>query len=136
MTDTPQPTARAVPLFHVAQARSGDKGDTSDISVFLTSHELFEHLDRQLSADNIKAFLAPLVRGDVQRYVMPRLFGYKFVCHGALGGGGSSSLRSDNLGKSMASALLRIMVDVPEHLYRASPLRLGPSAPATGGSGR
>jgi hypothetical protein len=116
-----------LPLYRLAQARSGDKGDTSDITVFLPDAELFRLCDEQLSADAVRAFLAPLVHGGVERYVIPNVFAYKFVCHDALGGGGSSSLRSDNLGKSMASALLRMTVrDIPVALAESSPLFAGP----------
>lgn len=117
----------SVPLYRLAQARSGDKGDTSDISVFLPTQELWAHLDGQLSADKVRDFLAPLVRGAVVRYELPVLHGYKFVCHDALGGGGSSSLRGDNLGKSMASALLRMSVTAPPELVAASALLDGPT---------
>ena len=116
-----------VPLYRLAQARSGDKGDTSDISVFFPDAELFRLCDEQLNPGAVQRFLSPLVRGTVDRYSIPKLFGYKFVCHQALGGGGSSSLRSDNLGKSMASALLRMsMHDIPAALAEASPLFAGP----------
>jgi hypothetical protein len=116
-----------VPLYRIAQARSGDKGDTSDITVFFPTAELFRLCDEQLSPDAVRQFLSPLVLGSVDRYTIPKLFGYKFVCHAALGGGGSSSLRSDNLGKSMASALLRMpMHGVPAALAEASPLFAGP----------
>ena len=116
-----------VPLYRLAQARSGDKGDTSDITVFFPNSELFRLCDEQLNPGNVRRFLSPLVRGTVDRYPIPKLFGYKFVCHHALGGGGSSSLRSDNLGKSMASALLRMsMHDIPAAVAEASPLFTGP----------
>lgn len=116
-----------VPLYRLAQARSGDKGDTSDISVFFPNAQLFRLCDEQLSPAAVRRFLSPLVHGTVDRYPIPKLFGYKFVCHQALGGGGSSSLRSDNLGKSMASALLRMsMRDIPATLAEASPLFAGP----------
>jgi hypothetical protein len=116
-----------VPLYRLAQARSGDKGDTSDITVFFPNAELFRLCDEQLKPDSVRRFLSPLVRGTVDRYSIPKLFGYKFVCHQALDGGGSSSLRSDNLGKSMASALLRMWVhDIPAALAESSPLFAGP----------
>lgn len=126
---TTETTSRriSVPLFKIAQARSGDKNDTSDISVFLLNQEMFDLCAPQLTAQRVKEFLLPLVHGPVERYEMPKLFGLKFVCHDALGGGGSSSLRSDNLGKAMASTLLRLEVhDIPMELAQASPLFNGP----------
>lgn len=116
-----------LPLHRIAQARSGDKNDTSDISVFFASAALFEHCAPQLSADRVREFMTPLVHGPVERYTMPKLHALKFVCHGALGGGGSASLRSDNLGKAMASALLRMTISgVPVDAAEESPTFAGP----------
>lgn len=121
------PSGLSLPLYRLAQARSGDKNDTSDISVFMPSRELYEWIEPQLTAEVVKTFMAPLVRGNVVRYELPMLFGYKFICHQALGGGGSASLRSDNLGKSMASALLRLEVhDVPREFLASHPFIDGP----------
>lgn len=115
-----------VPLYRLAQARSGDKGDTADISIFLPTQELWAELDEQLKPERVAAFLAPLVHGEVQRYELPVLQGYKFVCHHALAGGGAASLRSDNLGKAIGSALLRLTVSVSPNLVVQSPLLGGP----------
>jgi hypothetical protein len=126
---TTETTSRTinVPLYRIAQARSGDKNDTSDISLFLLTQEIYDLCAPQLTAQRVKEFLLPLVHGSVERYEMPKLFGLKFVCHDALGGGGSSSLRSDNLGKAMASTLLRLeMQGIPIELAEASPLFNGP----------
>ena len=126
-------STEGVPLYRIAQARSGDKNDVCDITVFLPTRELYEATDAALSAEAVSSFLAPLVTGPVRRYDLPRLYGYKFVCHGALGGGGSASLRSDNLGKSMAAALLRIRVPgVSAELAATSPVYAGP--PRRGGA--
>lgn len=137
MTIEAQETSLDVPLYRLAQARSGDKNDTSDITVFMTTRELFEWIEPRLTDQVVKEFLAPLVHGAVRRYTLPNLYAFKFVCDEALGGGGSSSLRSDNLGKSMASALLRwIAVGVPADLARTSPLYDGPNNSAQQGDTR
>ena len=131
MTIEAQQETLDVPLFRLAQARSGDKNDTSDITVFMMSQELFDWIEPRLTEQVVKDFMAPLVHGEVERFVLPKLFAFKFVCHAALGGGGSSSLRSDNLGKSMASALLRwVAPGVPAHVARMSPLFEGPTGAA------
>jgi hypothetical protein len=62
----------------------------------------------------VKAHFGPLVRGPVERYEAPNVLALKFVMHDALGGGGPRSLRSDNLGKTHASTLLRLWVEVPD----------------------
>jgi hypothetical protein len=52
---------------------------------------------------------------------VPNVLALKFVCTAALGGGGPSSLRADNLGKAMGGALLSLPVIVDP----ASAVRLG-----------
>ena len=54
--------------------------------------------------------------GEVERYEAPNVLALNFVLHGALGGGGPRSLRSDNLGKTLGGALVRIEIDVPGEL--------------------
>ena len=114
------------PLYRVAQARSGDKGDTCDISVFAPDEESFRLLLDELSAERVKLHFGAFVAGQVERYVLPKLFALKFVCHSALGGGGAGSLRADNLGKSMAANLLRMEIKFPVEVAERSPLFQGP----------
>jgi hypothetical protein len=67
------------------------------------------------------------VRGEVRRYEAANVLGLNFVLERALGGGGPRSLRSDNLGKTLGGALLRLEVDVPD----GTTLRPRPPVPAT-----
>ena len=86
-----------VQLRHLAHARSGDKGDASDISLFALDAGKYEVLKRVVTAE---------------RYEVDNVQALKFIVHGALNGGASRSLRSDNLGKTFASALLRLEIEV------------------------
>ncbi len=99
-----------VPLAAIAFARSGDKGDVSDLSVFAPDRATYDVLEREVTAERVAAHLADLVTGTTVRYALPNVLALKFVCGGALGGGGSASLRADNLGKSLSGALLRLPV--------------------------
>jgi hypothetical protein len=92
--------------------RSGDKGDSVDISVFAPSEPLFKALREQLTADRVREFYADMARGPVRRYELTNVRALKFVVDGALGGGGAASLRSDNLGKAYGANLLRLEVEV------------------------
>ena len=76
-----------VKLQHVAHARSGDKGDTSNIAVFAYAPELYPLLVEQLTAERFKAFYGGAIRGEILRYPVEALHAINFVCHGALGGG-------------------------------------------------
>lgn len=113
-------------LYRIAQARSGDKGDTCDISLFAPDDETYAIFRDAVTPASVKAHFGDFVRGEVERYELPNLQALKFVCHGALGGGGAGSLRSDNLGKSMAANLLRMTVSLPDELAQRSPIFSGP----------
>lgn len=97
-------------LKDVAHARSGDKGNVSNICVFARNPADYPALKKVLTAEKVKAHFGPMVTGPVDRYELDTLGGLNFVLHGALDGGATQSLRLDTLGKCMASALLRLEV--------------------------
>jgi hypothetical protein len=105
-----------VPLVRLAWARSGDKGDTSNIGVIARRPELLPLLRAQLTPERVATWLAHLVQGPVTRFEVPGIHAFNFVCEQALGGGGMASLRNDPLGKGMAQILLSMPVRVPPHL--------------------
>jgi hypothetical protein len=105
-----------VMLQHLAHARSGDKGDTSNIAVFAYEPELYPLLKAQLTAERFKSFYAGAIRGEVLRYEVDNLQAMNFVCHGALGGGVSRSLCLDNYGKALSAAVLGFEIEVPDAL--------------------
>ena len=102
-----------VPLITLAYARSGDKGDTSNIGVIARRPEWLPLLRAQLTPQRVAAYLSHLVKGTVTRYDLPGIDALNFVCEQALGGGGMASLRNDPLGKGMAQVLLAMPVRVP-----------------------
>jgi hypothetical protein len=105
-----------VPLVRLAWARSGDKGDTSNIGIISRHADLLPWLKSHLTADRVAAWLAHLVKGPVTRYEVPGIGAFNFVCEQALGGGGMASLRNDPLGKGMGQILLSMPVKVPATL--------------------
>ena len=92
----------------IATARSGDKGDTCNIAVFVQTEADWNHLARELTPARVKAHFASLVQGEVHRYDLPQLRAFNFVCQRALDGGATRSLRLDTLGKTLGAALLRM----------------------------
>jgi hypothetical protein len=102
-----------VPLIRVAWARSGDKGDISNIGVIARKPEWLPLLRAQLTEERVRDWLAHLVQGSVTRYDLPGIHAMNFVCTQALDGGGMASLRNDPLGKGMAQILLALPVRVP-----------------------
>jgi hypothetical protein len=102
-----------VPLIRLAWARSGDKGDISNIGVIARSPALLPLLRAQLTEAAVADFLAHLVKGRVTRFEVPGIQAFNFVCEQALDGGGMSSLRNDALGKGMGQILLSMPIQVP-----------------------
>ncbi len=86
------------------------------MTLFADSPEGYQAIKAAVSADVVKEHYRPFVHGTVTRYEVPKLWALKFVMTGALGGGAPSSLRSDNLGKTMGAFLLRMWVDVPDEI--------------------
>ena len=102
-----------VPLIQLAWARSGDKGNTSNIGIIARRPEWLPLLQAQLTPQRVAQWLAHLVQGPVTRYDVPGIHAMNFVCEQALDGGGMASLRNDPLGKGMAQILLTLPVRVP-----------------------
>ena len=105
-----------VPLIRLAYARSGDKGDISNIGVIARQPGFLPLLRAQVTEATVAAYLAHLVKGKVTRHEVPGIHAFNFVCEQALGGGGMASLRNDPLGKGMAQILLSMPVRVPVSL--------------------
>jgi hypothetical protein len=105
-----------VPLIQIAYARSGDKGDTSNIGVIARDPEWLPIIRAQVTQATVAAYLAHLVKGRVTRFDVPGINAFNFVCEQALGGGGMASLRNDPLGKGMAQILLSMPIRVSQKL--------------------
>ncbi|MDZ4145990.1 MAG: acyclic terpene utilization AtuA family protein [Burkholderiales bacterium] len=115
-TDLPRADTVEVPLIRLAWARSGDKGNTSNIGVIARRPEWLPHLRAELTEARVAEWLAHRVQGSVTRYDVPGIHALNFVCTEALDGGGMASLRNDPLGKGMAQILLAMPVRVPQGL--------------------
>lgn len=98
-------------LKEFAQARSGDKGDGSNVGVFVATPADYEVIRRELTPERVKAHFAAICKGDVERFEAPNLLALNFILHDSLGGGGSESLKSDAQGKTHGLALLEIEVE-------------------------
>jgi hypothetical protein len=99
-------------LVELAHARSGDKGNIANIALFAPDRATYDLLAREVTPQRVRAHFDGLITGTVERYEAPNILALNFVLRDALGGGASRSLRSDALGKSMSSALLRMEIDM------------------------
>ncbi|HZO71063.1 MAG TPA: hypothetical protein VFB60_02610 [Ktedonobacteraceae bacterium] len=99
-------------LVRLVHARSGDKGDKANIAIFAPDQATYELIKREVTTGRVKEHFKGIADGPVERFEVPNVLALNFVLHGALNGGASRSLRSDSLGKSLSSALLRMEIDV------------------------
>jgi hypothetical protein len=97
-------------LREIAHSRTGDKGNTSNISVIAYDERDYPLLEAQLTRARVKALFAGIVTGEVVRYELPHLGALNFVMQQALGGGVTRSLALDAHGKSLSSALLDLEI--------------------------
>jgi hypothetical protein len=95
----------------IAHARAGDKGNTSNVNVWVYDPADFELLKRNLTVERIKREFPQLMRGAVTRYIIEHLHGLNFVMHDALEGGVNASLNLDSHGKSWSYLFLGLELE-------------------------
>lgn len=98
-------------LREIAHSRTGDKGNRSTISVIAYDLKDFPAIERAMTAERVRALYADIVKGEVERYVVPQLGALNFVLHDALGGGVTRSLALDAHGKCLSSAILGLAIE-------------------------
>lgn len=105
-----------VRLSEIAHARSGDKGDGSNVGVIADRPELYPVLVRELTPERVAAHFREVCKGRVERFEVPNLLALNFLLHDSLGGGGTESLKTDAQGKTHAQGLLVLEIEVPDSL--------------------
>jgi hypothetical protein len=101
-------------LHALAHARSGDKGDGSNVGLIAYDDAGYEILKREVTPERVKAHFGGIVRGRVERFEVPNLRALNFILHDSLGGGGSASLKTDAQGKTHGMGLLLMEIDLPD----------------------
>ncbi|MDB5985975.1 MAG: hypothetical protein JWR16_1028 [Nevskia sp.] len=105
-----------VPLIKLALARSGDKGDHSNIGVIARLPEYLPLLEKVLTPAVVRNYFAHVLAGGahgrVERWTLAASNSLNFLLYNALGNGGAASLRSDPQGKAFAQMLLDLSVPV------------------------
>jgi hypothetical protein len=98
----------------IAHARAGDKGNTSNVNVWVYDPGDFALLKRVLTPERIKRAYPALIRGEIERHVLEHLHGLNFVMRESLEGGVNSSLNLDSHGKSWSYLLLALEIEERE----------------------
>ena len=103
-------------LVDICHGRSGDKGDTANIGLVARRPEYFPIMQKYVTAEAVRRHFEGICLGEVRRYELPNLCALNFLLEHALGGGGTVSLKNDAQGKTLSTALLRMEVDITEHI--------------------
>ncbi len=103
-----------VRLVDIAHARSGDKGDTANVGVIALEPGWYPFLAKTLTLSRVTQHFDGVITGGVERFELPNLYALNFLLHGALDGGGTLSLKTDAQGKVFSTAMLRMVLDVPD----------------------
>lgn len=102
-------------VYDLAHGRTGDKGNTSNISVICYDAKDWPFLRDVLTPERVAAAFSHIAAGPVRRYELPNLKAFNFVIENALGGGVTISLAQDIHGKSLSNVMLAIeLPDRPE----------------------
>lgn len=107
-------------LSELAYARSGDKGDGSNVGVVAYTPAIYEFLKQVLTPSKVKQHFREICLGEVERYEAPNLLALNFILRDSLGGGGSESLKTDAQGKTHGLGMLQMRMDVPPELLPPS----------------
>ena len=97
-------------LHDIAHSRTGDKGNTANISLIVYDMKHYSLIERHVTAAKVKEFFGEIVKGEVIRYELPQLGALNFVMKEALGGGVTRTLALDIHGKSFSGALLTMTI--------------------------
>ncbi|WP_110883555.1 acyclic terpene utilization AtuA family protein [Mycolicibacterium wolinskyi] len=109
------PTRRA-PLGLIAGARSGDKGGSANVGVWVRTDEQWRWLVHTLTVDNLRQLLPEAAELPVTRHVLPNLKAVNFVIEGILGQGVAYQARFDPQAKGLGEWLRSRHLDIPEEL--------------------
>jgi hypothetical protein len=99
-------------LKQICHGRSGDKGDAANIGLIAYKKEDYTIIKEQVTAEKVKEFFKGICLGKVERYELPNINALNFILHETLGGGGTVSLKLDAQGKTLASALLKMEIEI------------------------
>jgi hypothetical protein len=101
-----------VRLLDIAHGRSGDKGDAANIGIIAYDDRGYEIIKNHLTEERVKDHFEGICMGKVERFELPNIRALNFLLHNTLGGGGTVSLKHDAQGKTLATALLRMEIEI------------------------
>ena len=115
--DLPGKNHKETKLINLAYARSGDKGDHANIGVIARDPEFLPYIRYSLTIDRLKDYFGHVLKGDIQCWEVPGIYGLNFLLRHSLGGGGMASLNIDPQGKAYAQQILDLKILVSENIF-------------------
>lgn len=106
--------SRRVMLREIAHARAGDKGNRSNVSLWVYEPRHYDAVMRQVTPDVLKTAFGGVLTGPIERYALPHLHGLNFVMDAALEGGVNESLNLDGHGKSWSAMILGLEIEIDD----------------------
>ena len=111
-----------VPLYRLAHARTGDKGNRINIALICREPQFYSTIASQVTAECVRAHFAARRPSQVTRYELPRLLAFNFVLDDVLEGGVNASLGLDGHGKALSFHLLMAAVSIDAALLEQGKL--------------
>ncbi|MEW6508941.1 MAG: hypothetical protein AB1432_14485 [Bacteroidota bacterium] len=105
---------KRIKLIDIAHGRSGDKGNAANIGIIAYNDYGYTIIEKYLTAEKVKAHFDGICFGKVERFELPNIRALNFLLYDTLGGGGTVSLKHDAQGKTLAAALLRMVLEIDE----------------------
>ncbi|MGW2325449.1 acyclic terpene utilization AtuA family protein [Streptomyces sp. NPDC001700] len=109
------PTRRA-PLGAVAGARSGDKGGSANVGVWVRTDDAWRWVAHALTVDRLRELLPEGAELHITRHQLPHLRALNFTLDGLLGEGVAAQARFDPQAKAVGEWLRSRHLDIPEVL--------------------
>jgi hypothetical protein len=110
-----------VPLYRLAHARTGDKGNRSNIALICRDPVFYDTIAEQMTVERVAEHLAARQPRKVTRHELPKLAAFNFVLDDVLEGGVNASLGLDGHGKALSFFLLTARVTVDAALLEQMP---------------
>ncbi|WP_074416763.1 acyclic terpene utilization AtuA family protein [Mycolicibacterium fortuitum] len=114
----PAGSTRRAPLGTIAGARSGDKGGSANVGVWVRTDEQWRWLAHTLTVDKLRELLPETADLPVTRHLLPNLRAVNFVIEGILGQGVAYQARFDPQAKGLGEWLRSRHLDIPEELIK------------------
>jgi Acyclic terpene utilisation family protein AtuA len=110
----PYGETRRAPLGAIAGARSGDKGGSANVGLWVRTDEHWRWLAHAMTVEKLRELLPETADLPITRHVLPNLWAVNFVIEDILGQGVAYQARFDPQAKGLGEWLRSRHVDLPE----------------------